>query len=189
MISPQQSTQNEDSYQATPLIPQVEVDDDFYVGDILMTNELQDIPQVPRISSNIEDDFEQQYTKHVDLPARVTLEMWEKDQEKILQKVTTNRDKSKLLPPFRFTSESDMDPSTSTELEVELHTQNNFSFPFKSAGLQIATSDQFNQQEFKTSDTISELDEYLHDASIQEEDASQLIESSLNQKQPILNYY
>lgn len=91
MISPQQSTQNEDSYQATPLIPQVEVDDDFYVGDILMTNELQDIPQVPRISSDIEDDFEQQYTKHVDLPARVTLEMWEKDQEKILQKVTTNR--------------------------------------------------------------------------------------------------
>lgn len=181
MISPQQSTQNEDSYQATPLIPQVEVDDDFYVGDILMTNELQDIPQVPRISSDIEDDFEQQYTKHVDLPARVTLEMWEKDQEKILQKVTTNRDKSKLLPPFRFTSESDMGPSTSTELEVELHTQNNFSFPFKSAGLQIATSDQFNQQEFKTSDTISELDEYLHDASIQEEDASQLIESSLNQ--------
>ena len=42
-------------------------------------------------------------------------------------------------------------------------------------------SDQFNQQEFKTSDTISELDEYLHDAIIQQDDESQLIERSLNQ--------
>ncbi|QHS74199.1 Irc8p [Saccharomyces paradoxus] len=181
IISRQQSTQNEESYQATPLIPQMEGGDDFYVNDILMADELQDIPQVPRIASDTENDFEQEYTEHVDLPARVTLEMWEKDQENILRNVTTNLNKSKLLPPFRFTSESDMNPSTSTELEVELHTQNNFSFPFKSEGLHIAASDQINQQEFKTSDTISELDEYLHDASIQEEDASHLIENSLNQ--------
>ncbi|CAI4034369.1 hypothetical protein SMKI_10G1580 [Saccharomyces mikatae IFO 1815] len=179
--SPQQSAQNEESYQITPLIPQMECEDDFYVQDILMTNELQDIPQVPRIASDTEGDSEQEYTKHVDLPARVTLEMWEKDQENILRKVTTNLDDSKLLSPFRFTPNSDMNPSASAELEVELHTQNNFSFPFKHEGLQIATSDQINQQEFKASDTISELDEYLHDASIQEEDASHLIESSLNQ--------
>ncbi|CAI4043717.1 hypothetical protein SKDZ_10G1620 [Saccharomyces kudriavzevii ZP591] len=181
IISPQQSIENEELYQATSLIPQMENEDDFHVQDILMINELQDIPQVPRLASDIEGGFEREYTKHIDLPAHVTLEMWERDQENILRKVTTNLDDSTLLPPFRFTSKSDMDPGSSADLEVELHAQNNFSFPFKKHQLQVAASDQLSQQEFKTSDTISELDEYLHDASIQEENASHLIEDSLNQ--------
>ncbi|CAI1512041.1 hypothetical protein SEUBUCD646_0J01570 [Saccharomyces eubayanus] len=182
IISTQQSIQNEQSYQTTPLIPQMENEGDCCIQDILMTNELQDIPQIPRIVSDSVYNIGQEYTNHVELPAHVTLEMWEKDQENILRKVTTNLAGNKLLPPFRFTSKSDIDPnSLPTELEVELHTQNNFSFPFKKEGSHIAASNELDQKDFKNSDTISELDEYLHDASIQEEDAGHLIEDSLNQ--------
>ncbi|CCK73567.1 Irc8p NDAI_0G05840 [Naumovozyma dairenensis CBS 421] len=134
---------------------------------------------IPNLDFN--DNFHSNSIEHIELPNKVTMEMWEKNKNQFLQRATSLQQQL-LLSPFQ------MDPNTNTmNLAIsseELQSSDAYSFPRKPS---IVNNAQLKQQEIVNDDAISELDEYLNEFEINELNESQIMEDSL--KQPITNTY
>ncbi|SMN20177.1 similar to Saccharomyces cerevisiae YJL051W IRC8 Bud tip localized protein of unknown function [Maudiozyma saulgeensis] len=150
--------------------------------DILEQNELADISEVPG-ESFFEDSYELEKPSHIELPQNVTLDMWEKDSNKYLDRADDLRklhiiQNKNLIPEFGLSKEELGSPSQISPLPTK---KNNFTFPLK----QIMETSQAPQEprmsqqdDISSSDAVSELDRYLKELSITEEDPGHLLEES-----------
>ncbi|KAG0672180.1 hypothetical protein C6P45_003655 [Maudiozyma exigua] len=150
--------------------------------DVMEQTELADISEVPgEYFQN--DSYGIEEPVHVELPKNVTLDMWEKDGEKYLERaegIQKERVVSKNLLSVELENSNKINTDY-TPFSPTLKRKNNFIFPLK----QIDESPQILQEpkipqndNVSTSDAVSELDQYLKELSIAEEDPGYLLEES-----------
>lgn len=150
--------------------------------DIVEQTELADISEVP--GEYFQDDsYGIEEPIHVELPENVTLDMWEKDGDKYLERAEDIQ-KKRVISNTGLTVQLDnpnKEDSDHIPFSPALKRKNNFIFPLK----QIEESPRLLQEpklpqndNISTSDAVSELDHYLKELSITEKDQGYLLEES-----------
>lgn len=164
----------------SPLIPPFKDDvgykNNYSTPDILEENDLESIPQIPVLDKYGLGSFNEQFGETDDLPPNVTIDMWENDKENIMKRAAILQSNI-LSPPFEFFREgfNNFESKTSPKFETKI----NFLFPFKEKDMKFGEESDFNDVK---SDNISELEEYLNDVSMKEDDEeSHLFENGFNQ--------
>ncbi|CAB4253274.1 similar to Saccharomyces cerevisiae YJL051W IRC8 Bud tip localized protein of unknown function [Maudiozyma barnettii] len=156
--------------------------------NILEQTELADISEVPG-ESFLEDSYELEKPTHIELPQNVTLDMWEKEGHKYLERADSfqnqriNRNKN-IFTEFQLGND---EVAPLTPISPVLNRKSNFKFPLKQI---IETPQNPNephisqQDDMSSSDAVSELDRYLKELSITEEDPGHLLEESFRNDNP-----
>lgn len=187
-------TQNQSSYRdsidfhsdSSQIIPSVNNDitqtSHEHSLDIMEQTELADISEVPGEYFQ-DDNYGIEEPVHVELPKNVTLDMWEKDGDKYLERAEGIQKKRVIsnTPLAVKLDHLNKEDSEHIPFSPTLKRKNNFIFPLK----QIEESPQILQEpklsqndNISTSDAVSELDNYLKELSIAEEDPVYLLEES-----------
>lgn len=153
-----------------------------YDANILDHDDLGNLSEISEISDlNFDNDSACRRNEHlpVELPSNVTLDMWERDKNKYLERASSIK-MNQLIPMLDSyqTKEIDDEMVSPNATSPAFQTKPCFSFPSKQNDDYSVLLEESRSEMNSDSDIVGELDKYLNELDITEEASGHLLEES-----------